>query len=192
MATGIAIAATQSAMSTRIFLGVSFRVLLGAPMLAGLFGCASLAPQFPVDGTRGDLERLSGDWQGEYVGDRDHGRHGSIAFRLIAGEEHAHGTVLMIPAGSDRPYQAYHGDEFGRLTQRPERSSRLLEIQFVNAAGGSVTGVLAPYWDPDHQTRASATFRGQLTDDTIEGSFTTTYANGSPLTRGRWSVRRRR
>ena len=55
-----------------------------------------------------------------------------------------------------------------------------------------LSGVVAPYWDPDRRSRASATFSGQLTGDTIEGTFTTTYANGDPQTGGRWHVRRTR
>jgi hypothetical protein len=163
--------------------------LSGLSMLIVAPGCASVAPSFPVHGAPGQVERLSGDWRGEYTGDHDHVRHGTIAFSLMAGEEHAHGTVVMIPAGLDRPYQPYQGDELSE-PERVARRHRVLAVQFVNAAGGAVTGVIAPYWDPDRRTRASATFQGLFVDDAIEGTFTTTYDSGIPPTGGRWIVRR--
>jgi len=172
----------------RTMLGISSFVFVSSWVAAS---CAFVAPRIEVAGTRGDLERLSGEWRGEYIGDRDHGRRGTIVFKLVAGEDHAHGDVVMIPEGRDRPYQRYQGDE-----QRPAPDltprSRVLEIRFVNALDDTVTGVLEPYWDPDRRTRASATFHGQLRDHTIEGRFTTTYANGDADTGGRWHVERQR
>jgi hypothetical protein len=182
--------AVTKCMGMRLRRIVSIQVVLGAAILAVPLGCASLGPAFPVQGTRADLELLSGDWQGEYVGDREHFRNGSIAFKLVAGEDHAHGTVVMIPAGSDRPYEPWYGRDLPVPPYELGRPSRVLEIQFATADGGMVTGVLAPYWDPDRLTRASARFRGYLTGDTIAGTFTTTYADGTPPTSGRWSVRR--
>jgi len=156
---------------------VPIRAWPGVAFLAVALGCASLAP-VPVSGTPGAMELLSGDWRGEYAGDPDHGRHGTIAFTLVAGEDHAHGTVVMTPAGFDEPL-------------RPESPHyQALAIRFVRAAGDTLSGVLEPYWDPDRRTRASATFRGVLKNRTIEGTFTVAYANGQPETGGWWNVRR--
>jgi hypothetical protein len=126
------------------------------------------------------------------VGDRDHARHGTIAFTLVAGEDHAHGTIVMVPAGVGRPFQPYRGDELTLSPPQLAQRQQLLEIQFVNAADNTVNGVVTPYWDPDRRTRASATFIGQLTGGSIEGTFTATYANGDPPTTGRWTVKRTR
>lgn len=166
------------------------RILLGALTLAIAIGCASLAPSFPVNASRGDLERLTGDWRGEYVGDRDHARHGSIAFKLVAGENHAHGTVVMTPAGFDRPYQPYQGNDLTKPPREDGLQTGVLTIRFVNASDDTVSRAIAPYWDPDRRTQASAAFRGHFSKDTIEGTFTTTYADGTPTTGGRWRVNR--
>ena len=163
---------------------------LSVSALVFLAGCTFMAPRIEVAGTPGDLERLSGEWRGEYIGDRDHGRRGTIVFKLVAGENHAHGDVVMIPEGRTQPYQRYQGDEQRAPAQEVAQRSRVLEIRFVNALDDTVSGVLEPYWDPDRRTRASATFRGQLKHNTIEGAFTTTYANGDADTGGRWHVRR--
>ena len=179
-------------MTFRTRVAVRIRTLLGAAMVAVAGGCASLAPSIPVAATPGVLERLSGDWRGEYIGDHDHARQGTIAFKLTAGEDHAHGTVVMTPAGLGRPLQPYRGDELTTPSQWRAEHNRVLAIRFVNADDDTLNGVLEPYWDPDRQTRASTTFRGRLTGNIIEGTFTTTYANGIAETGGRWKVRRTR
>lgn len=165
--------------------------MLMASVLLGGWGCTFVAPAVPVQGTPAALELLSGEWWGEYVGDREHDRRGTIAFKLIAGEDHAHGDVLMVPRDTVRPYEPYRDDESGRRTAEPVSASRVLSIRFVAAGDGFVRGALDPYWDPDRRTEATATFRGRLRGDTIEGTFTTTYADGTPATGGRWTVARK-
>jgi hypothetical protein len=168
------------------------RTLLVITAIVVVSNCAFVAPRVEVLGTPGGLARLSGEWWGEYIGDRDHARHGSIAFKLVAGEDHAHGDVLMIPEGLGRPYGRNQWDEPGTPPHELEQRSRMLEIRFVMVTENTVNGVLGPYWDPDRQTEASATFRGRLADDTIEGTFTTSYASGAAKTGGRWKVWRAR
>ena len=146
---------------------------------------AYLAPSIQMYGTPGDLERLAGEWSGEYTGDRAHVRRGTIMFKLVAGERVAHGDVRMTPDGVDRPSQRYSEDE-KRLPREREHGSRVLTIRFVNAMDGVVNGELDPYWDPDRKTQASATFRGRMADEVIEGTFITRYANGSAERGGRW------
>ena len=168
------------------------RTLLGGLALLLSWSCAAIAPSIRMTGTARDLERLSGEWRGEYVGDHDHRRRGTIAFKLIAGEDHAHGEVQMVPEGLDRPYQRYQGSDSGAIRQEPAHGSPVLTIRFVAIEEDTVEGVLDPYWDPDRLTNASATFHGWLRDNVIEGTFTTTYANGVAATGGRWKVVRGR
>jgi hypothetical protein len=172
--------------------------LLGSTALVVLSivcaSCAYVAPKVQVQGPVEDLDRLAGEWKGEYVGDPTHGRRGSIAFKLVAGEAHAHGDVLMIPAGIGVPYGRYvdrAADRDSAPTQlRPVEP--LLTIKLVLANGRLVTGSLDPYWDPDRSTQATTTFEGALADDTIEGTFTTRYESGASPTRGQWKVTRGR
>ena len=156
------------------------------------WSCTYIAPPIRLQGSPADLERLAGEWWGEYVGDRDHGRRGTITFKLIAGENHAHGDVLMVPEGDNRPYRPYQAGEFTAQPPDVTHTTPVLSIRFANVFDGSVAGVVDPYWDPDRKTEATATFRGRLADNVIEGTFTTRYANGAAETGGRWKVTRKR
>ncbi len=136
------------------------------------WSCTSLAPSIQMYGRLADLERLAGEWCGDYRGDRDHLRRGTITFKLVAGDHVARGGVLVMPDSVGEPYH------------------RVLPIRFVNTMDGAVNGVLDPYWDPDRETQAFATFRGEITDDMIEGTFSTRYANGAAEADGRWKITR--
>jgi hypothetical protein len=150
-----------------------------ALLAAAQMACVFHGPPVPVTGRPGDLEQLAGEWSGDYVGDHDHRRRGTIAFHLQAGATQAYGSVIMTPEG------------LGRAYQRAE-SPRTLTIRFVHADGGTLVGALDAYWDPDRQSEATATFRGRLIDArTIEGTFTTRYATGAADTAGTWHVTRR-
>jgi hypothetical protein len=168
------------------------RSLLGVAAIGLVSSCTFLAPRVDLVGTPRDLVRLNGEWWGEYVGDRDHARRGTIAFKLVAGEDHAHGDVVMLPEGADGASQRSRWDEPGLPTYELARRTHVLEIRFVMVSGSVVTGVIDRYWDPDRQTEAMATFRGRLADGTIEGTFVTTYASGAASTSGRWKVSRMR
>jgi hypothetical protein len=159
---------------------------VAALLTLGSYGCAPALP-IALEGPPADLERLVGEWEGRYMGAR-HSRSGSIAFTLVAGENHAHGDVLMIPEGAERGYSRYPG----RGLEPSTSSSQTLTIRFVRASGGSVTGSLDPYWDPDGRCTAYATFRGSVRGDLMEGTFTSTCDNGLVPAMGRWKVVRRR
>lgn len=162
---------------------------LVAVYAAAVAGCGFHAPSVRVQGTPDMLAQITGEWWGEYVGDRLHGRNGSIVFKLEEGEASAHGDVVMTPADAERPYGP-RGP--GRSAARQIGASDVLTIRFVTAIDGTVTGALDPYWDPDRGTEATSTFVGRLTgDDTIAGSFTTQYADGQPPTGGRWEATRK-
>src|SRR5262245_55691648 len=93
-------------------MGACFRTQLGIFAMVVLCGCSYAAPPVRLSGVPRDFDRLAGEWVGEYIGDRDHRRQGSISFKLVAGEDHAHGDVLMTAAGFDHPYEPYRGDDF--------------------------------------------------------------------------------
>jgi hypothetical protein len=148
--------------------------------------CAFNPPPVPVEGGPADIEALVGDWRGEYYGETT-GRSGSIEFELMAGEDHAHGSVLMTPRGGRGPYAVWR-DPF----DDPDRpgASEVLTIKFVSAERGEVTGVLDPYLDPDCQCQALTRFRGRQRGDVIEGTYTTRTARSAEPDRGVWKVRR--
>jgi hypothetical protein len=166
------------------------RALLGL-ILLGASGCAWAAPPVQVYGTPLALDRLAGQWSGQYVGDPAHRRNGSIAFTLKAGTHAAQGDVLMTPEGAQPYYRYFPDDPTG---PRPSRvaQDQFLSIQFVEVEGGMVRGRLDLYWDPDRNSAATSEFVGRIADDVIEGTFTTTYRNGNPPTGGRWRVQRAR
>jgi hypothetical protein len=152
-------------------------------------GCHYKGPPVQVYGTPADLEALVGEWSGEYVGTRLHGRNGSIFFTLAAGTDNAHGDVLMTPERAE-PYKRYPGEQPFAQTGEPFPRDQVLTIRFVRAMDGSITGRLEPYWDPDRRSQATSVFTGRLQGNRIEGTFTTSYASGEESTGGRWSVTR--
>lgn len=159
--------------------------LLGALALGS--ACASAPAAVRLEATPADLQALVGEWEGEYNSSAT-GRSGSIVFKLVAGEDHAHGDVVMIPTGSRRPYEPIRPAPGGM----PARDlPEVLAIRFVRAAEGAVSGSLEPYHDPDCDCEASTTFTGQVRGDVIEGTFHT-ISRGVRGTTGSWKVARKR
>jgi hypothetical protein len=162
------------------------KILAGA-LLAGTIGCAYVLPPVTIVGPESALRELVGEWRGDYRSEGPIERRGTIQFTLIEGEDHAHGDVLMIPAGSNRPYGRFIGEPGTRqMTQAPEP----LSIRIVRVKDGTIRGELERYFDPDRETTAATTFHGSLREDTIVGTFTTTFASGTLEGRGRWRVTR--
>jgi hypothetical protein len=170
-----------------------FRVIvrsLAAGVLLLAPACASLSsPPIRLEMTPADAELLTGEWYGNYLVDEPHGRRGTLVFKLQSGDDHAHGSVLMIPEGSTRAYERYHRDPplRGRQTAPP---SQVLTIRLVRAIDGAVSGELDPYWDPDRDCPATTRFRGVMGDGIITGTFTTRFGTGITTATGRWTVTR--
>ena len=152
--------------------------------------CVSFSsPPIRLDAIPSDAEMLRGEWSGDYLVDEPRGRRGTIVFKLVAEEDHAHGSVVMIPEGSTRAYERYHND-----APVPMRAGatvpQVLTIRFVRAIDGVVTGQLDPYWDPDRDCSASTLFTGSVQDGIIVGTFTTRFDTGVAEVTGRWKVTR--
>ncbi|HYN10933.1 MAG TPA: hypothetical protein VES67_26355 [Vicinamibacterales bacterium] len=163
------------------------RLICGLAVVVLTSGCASFSPPIRLDTTPADAEILAGEWHGNYLAEDPPGRRGTIVFKLVAGEDHAHGSVLMIPEGSTRAYERYHGDA-PVSSRQAAAPSQVLTIRFVRAADGEVTGQLDPYWDPDRECPATTTFRGAIGDGVIAGTFTTRLGTGVTEATGRWRV----
>lgn len=162
--------------------------VIGLMLVVVTAGCMPM-PTVALEATPADLEMLAGEWQGEYTS-AALGRRGSIAFKLVAGEDYARGDVLMIPQGSGRPY------ERDSLKHPPDASgaqpaSQLLTIKFVRASYGAVSGMLDSYWDPDRNCYAHTVFRGHLALGIVEGTFTTNFDCGAGQATGDWKVTRK-
>lgn len=163
-------------------------LVLGAGLAAGAAACAT-ASSIPVEASRSDIEALAGEWDGTYSS-RDTGRSGSIWFRLIAGEDHAHGDVLMTPAGGLKAYSRKRPSG-GWPPGEGRNASHVLTIRVAQVSGGLLYGRLDPYWDPDCGCEALTVFRGRLSGDTLQGSFSTHLESGLQAS-GRWVSHRRR
>lgn len=162
------------------------RLLVGLSLPVLVEGCASTPAAVPIQATPSEIAALAGHWEGEYSSPAT-GRLGSIVFDLVAGEDHAHGDVLMIPRGSTDPYrpaQRPSGDGRG-----PAEASQLLTIRFIRAEAGKVSGTLDPYWDPDCNCEVTTRFVGELRGDTVEGTFTSERTAGRVF--GTWKATRK-
>lgn len=164
------------------------RIMFGGICCAAVASCAS-APPIPIRASPSSLQALVGEWDGSYTS-RDTGRSGSLWFKLVAGEDHAHGDVLMTPRGRTEPYFRYPPSGWPSAG-RPIDLTEVLTIQFVHAADGRLDGRLEPYWDLDCQCEAVTTFRGRLLGDRIEGRFHTRLGVAGQAN-GEWVAYRRR
>lgn len=169
------------------FRGLGSVVSLAAlPAVVLAFGCTTASPPVPIEGTAVQISALAGHWEGVYESEAT-GRTGSIVFDLTAGEDHAHGDVVMIPRGSStgyRPAPRPSGEGAGSTP-----TAELLTIRFVRAEGETVNGTLDPYWDPDCDCEVTTTFVGAVSGDRIAGTFTSMRTAGRVS--GTWKATRR-
>lgn len=160
---------------------------LGAVALSTvLAACGGSPPPVPVVGQASEVHALAGEWLGEYSSAAT-GRSGSVAFTLRAADDSAFGDVVMVPAGLGRPLTPWRGETAG-APARPH--AEVLTINFVRVQAGRVTGTLAPYADPESGARLITTFAGEMSGNTITGTYTTRLPSGDTQT-GRWSVQRK-
>ena len=159
------------------------------PLLALAMACHNPPPQpVPLSGERASLDRLAGEWAGSYT-NPENGRSGSIVFTLTAGEDHAHGDIVMVPRGMDRPLQPMGAAQAVAPGQSPP--SQVLTIEFVRVSGDSVSGTVANYFDPECRCAAHSVFRGKVDSNRIAGTFLAFRGEESRPTRGTWEVQRR-
>ena len=167
----------------------TFLTLVTAAVLT--VGCSYISPPIRLDGRGAEVQALAGDWSGEYTSDSPDARHGSIWFKLVAGEDHAHGDVLMFPRGFTRPYERYRGEPIPAGVWGPPPAEGL-SIRFVRVGEGVVSGMLESYWDPDRECQTNTVFRGRFAGrNTITGTFHSTYSKPLASTTGHWRVTRR-
>ena len=160
-------------------------VIALAALAITTIGCARRTPSIELASSDFDLDPLVGQWRGTYSSIQT-GRTGTIAFTLRAGESAASGNVVMLP----KPDSLLTPEEREMMANVPERT--VLKIHFVRKQGGSVSGGLDPYRDPECACTVTTTFQGSFTNAaTIEGVYTTVPTQpGSNVTVGKWSVMR--
>jgi hypothetical protein len=148
--------------------------------------CATIPAPIPVSGTTPGLTALSGRWSGDYWSPMT-GRHGSIEFTLAVDADTAFGEVLMVPRHRSRNRQS---DEVAVSSAPP--SPRPLNIRFVRATSDSVSGMLAPYEDPECGCLLITRFVGRFAGGSIEGRYETLNTRTLETTSGTWNVHRER
>lgn len=165
-----------------------FRATIGIALVTPLLisACVQAISTVPVRGSEPAVAQLAGKWEGEYSSEET-GRGGSITFQLRAGADTAEGEVVMTARDDARSAPSATARESLGHAGRPD----VLTIRFVVAHGDTVSGVLAPYADPDCGCTLTTTFRGGILGDVIEGTFETTGSGFHPTQRGRWRVVRR-
>jgi hypothetical protein len=140
----------------------------------------------PVERLHDQPDSLGGQWEGTYHA-AGAARHGVLRFSLRPGADTAYGEVEITFARSLRLY----GDPPDEPL--PRSPCRVLQIAFVRLDAGTISGTLAPYWDPDCECQTLAVFEGRLSaPDRVEGTFTSRRApDGPALLSGRWVAQRR-
>ena len=152
-----------------------------------LSACGASRSPVPLVGPAADVSALTGEWSGDYSS-AESGRSGSISFTLRAAGDSAFGDVVMVPAAWGRPLVPWRQENATGSNQAP--ASTVLTIRFVRVEHGHVSGTLDPYADPQTGARLLTRFSGELSGNTIAGTYTTQLPSGEMQT-GRWSVQRR-
>ncbi len=156
--------------------------------LAGILVACSHSPgPVPLSGPPADVAALEGQWAGQYHSYDSPSRSGTIYFRLDAGQDTARGDVLMRVGGRETVDAIPHPDPWA--TVAPDK---ILTVTFVRAAGTTVFGRMDPYPDPVCGCELSTVFTGRITEDHIEGTYTSEHVNGGDRSTGRWRVIRTR
>jgi hypothetical protein len=165
-------------------------VLFGIVVISTVlnWSCSAVTQPVIVKGAESDIDLLAGEWAGEYYS-RDLGRGGSIEFTLTSGEQTAFGDVVMIPRGSQTPFQPVI--QTGELKTAPQ-PLEILKISFVQISGGRVSGKIGPYWDPDNKVTLLTFFDGLLEGDTIKGTFRSRNEQSGSFYTGQWEVTRKK
>jgi hypothetical protein len=162
------------------------RMTLSAVGAMWCLACGKPQAPVPIVGAQADISSLAGDWTGEYSS-VESGRRGSILFHLTAGTDTARGDVVMSPMWIGRPPASDAPRAGGDVP-----STQVLQIQFVQVAGGQVSGQLAPYTDPSCGCTLRTSFTGRLRADTLEGTYTSLHQQTGDRQAGRWRVVRDR
>ena len=164
-------------------------------LATGLVACRGPAPLVPVVGPKPDVAALAGHWSGEYVSQLT-GRGGTIDLTVSGQGDSASGVVVMIPAGFGQPLEPWldlpiETDPALNIEPRSAAAPTQLTIQFIRVEGNRVSGVMAPYADPQTGERLITSFAGRLAGDTIAGTFVTHPGPAPGGETGRWIVTRR-
>lgn len=160
------------------------RIIGGIGMVLAL-ACAGQQASVRLQGDPRSIASLAGQWSGEYRGALE-GRRGSLSFELRPGSDTLYGDVLMMDVLGNvlRPADAVE------VHRMHVQSSRLLQIEFVQARGDSIRGVLEPYTSPECNCVVTTIFAGALRGDRITGIFETGTAARGVLARGSWEMTR--
>ena len=147
--------------------------------------CSRGTPGIELASSDFDLNPLVGQWRGSFSSAQT-GRTGTIAFNLNAGESAATGSVVMFA----KPDSLLDPEERELAANVPDRT--VLQIHFLRKEGGTVSGGLNPYRDPDCDCTVTTLFQGSFTNSTtIEGTYTTVRNKpGSDIVSGKWKVAR--
>jgi hypothetical protein len=166
----------------------ALRWMAPAALALAALACAGDPSPVPVHAGPAGAAALEGRWTGRYESPAL-GRGGSIVFTLVSGRDTAYGDVVMVPRGSRTPLVPAYPSEVAADVRAPGEA-QVLGIRFVTVEGDRVTGVLAPYTDPECECTVFTTFEGTVRGDRIGGTFTT---RGAPYRRpavGSWRVDR--
>ena len=161
-----------------------------AALVCASLACASKPTPVVVTGDAGDKASLAGKWTGEYSSPVT-GRSGSIVFNLSPAGDAASGDVVMIPRGYGKALVPYGvGTALAGTPVQGAGTAQVLTIKLVRVSGGTLSGVLDAYRDPECDCPVETTFTGTLNGDAIDGTFSTRGSQSTTPQTGTWRVKR--
>ena len=163
-------------------------VLVGLLAVGLASGCGTVQSPVRVFAGKTELQKLAGDWFGEYVSATT-GRQGYISFSLKAGTDSAYGSIVMMAPQMEERNQPFLYNDEPRFSLKPVR---ILTMNFVVVDGNHVRGTLEPYLDLQCNCTVSTIFDGLLQGDDIAGTYTSMGSSTGTVTNGIWNVKRRK
>jgi hypothetical protein len=159
-------------------------LLLSCCLCLGLLaGCHASTPAsaVPLQGERGDINRIAGTWEGEFENEAT-GRTGRIFLELKAESDTAYGRISFdraVPIGTCTDMS------------RPQATSTVvlpvvLRLGGLATARGSLGGWILPYRDAELSCWMDTWFEGKLVQDTLRGAFFSRRTDNDSVRAGSW------
>jgi hypothetical protein len=144
-----------------------------------LNGCAGI--QEPVKEVKVDFSQFGGIWEGEYTSPATK-RSGQVFLDLESTGEKAFGGIIMHAVESE-------SQDANKISYSEVKSTKAipLSIEFVQAEGGKIQGIVTPYTDPMfNNSMMYATFEGKMEGMVMLGTFAVKIGDTGRYYSGTW------
>ena len=180
------------------------KMLIVGATCALVIGCATTStttsnPLTSIGKVEGvDVKKLAGKWEGEYTSSITQ-RSGGVSFDFTkTSSGHAQGRIIRteyVTSTTKEKRRSTHktvGPQYKTVpVTKTSKQDTPLSIDFVGLEGDKMSGEVTPHFDPRFNATVFTTFHATVTDNRMEGAFTTRIGqNGDSYTGTWWTIRK--